>query len=69
MNEVFYITGNVFCAECGMFLTPEFRRLADGSMEGTLIVRGHKSRCSLFHKLATLRLPKVQILEIKEGVQ
>jgi hypothetical protein len=60
----FYVTGNIFCAECGNFMVPERHALANGGLDGRVTVRGHKPECSLFGKAAIVELPRVEAIEI-----
>jgi hypothetical protein len=64
MNSPFFITGNLFCGECGTFLTPEIHRTSSDGMDGRVTLRGHKKHCSLYQKAVMVRLPQVQILEV-----
>jgi hypothetical protein len=65
MNRTFYITGSVFCGECGHFLVPELLRDAKGGLTGEVIVRKHAKHCSLADKAAKIRLPQVEVLEVQ----
>jgi hypothetical protein len=65
MNHPLFVTGNIFCSECGAHLIPELRRRRDDSWDGHVTVSGHKPGCSLYGKLAVAKLPEVEAVEIK----
>lgn len=65
MSAIFYITGSVFCGECGHFLVPEFLRDARGGLTGEVIVKKHAKWCSLADKAVKVKLPKVDVLEVR----
>jgi hypothetical protein len=64
LRAVFYITGSIFCGECGHFLTPELQRNERGGLTGEVIVTKHADWCSLSGKAAKVRLPQTEAPEV-----
>jgi hypothetical protein len=64
MKAAFYITGSLFCAECGNFLIPELLRDPRGGLTGEVILRKHAEWCSLSGTSAKVRLPQIEALEV-----
>jgi hypothetical protein len=64
MTSTIYVTGNLFCGECGNFLTPELLRNEKGGVTGEVIVTRHADWCSLFGKRVKVRLPSVEASQV-----